>query len=78
MAHIFQHKETGLLYTVEHFISDLKFADGGARTGIYAIPYKHTAPIIKYTRQMYRDGKIDEFKPEEFVKEKFVIHSEIY
>ncbi len=73
MAHIFKHKWSDKLYTIEHLKVDLRFLNGGAFTGIYATPYKWDGEIISHTRQDYSDGKIKEFNPEKFVSDNFDI-----
>ena len=78
MAHIFKHKESDKLYTIEHLKVDLRFLNGGAFTGIYATPYKWEGKTISHTKQDYRDGKIEEFNPEKFVGDNFDIVGELW
>lgn len=78
MSHIFKHKKSDKLYTIEHLKVDIRFADGGARTGIYATPYKWDGETISYTKQDYRDSRIDEFNPEKFVSDNFDIVGELW
>jgi len=78
MAHIFKHKESNKLYTIEHFLVDLHFADCGSRTGIYATPYKWKGEVIKHTKGQARMGGIDEFNPKKFVAENFDIVGELW
>jgi hypothetical protein len=78
MAHIFKHTESDKLYTIEHLKVDLRFLNGGAFTGIYAIPYKWNGKVIEHTKQDFRDGKIAEFNPEKFVADNFDIVGELW
>lgn len=72
MAHIFKHKETEKLYTIEHLKVDLRFLNGGAFTGIYAYPYKWDGEKITHLK---KDGN---FNPEKFVENNFEIVGELW
>lgn len=61
MAYIFKHKTTDKLYTIGHLITDLRFLNAGAFTGIYAHPYRWDGKTISHTREMYDDGEIEYF-----------------
>lgn len=74
MAHIFKHKETGKLYTIEHLIVDIKYANCGYNTGIHAFPYKWKGEIIKHIK----GESILYFNPVKFLEDNFSIISEIY
>lgn len=78
MAHIFQHRETFLLYTIEHFLVDLNFADCGSRTGIYATPYKWNGDMITHTKGEARIDGTYEFNPKKFVEDNFIIVGELW
>lgn len=78
MSHIFKHKQTNKLYTIEHLIVDLHFLNRGANTGIYATPYKWKGEVIEYTKQMWMDGEINDFVPKKFVEDNFEIVAEIW
>lgn len=38
---LFRRKNIGQLYTIEHLIVDLHYADWVSRCGLYCYPYKH-------------------------------------
>lgn len=73
MKHIFKNKKDGKLYTIEYLKIDLRFLNGNAFKGIHATPYKWKGKTISYTKQDYKDGKINEFNPEKFVDDNFTI-----
>lgn len=74
MAHIFKHKESDKLYTIEHLIVDLRFLNGGAFTGIYAYPYKWYGVTITHLKKDFNK----DFNPEKFVKDNFDIVGELW
>lgn len=78
MAHIFKHKESNKLYTIEYLKKDIRFLNGGAFEGIYATPYKWEGKSITHTRQQLRDMKIEWFNPEKFVADNFEIVGELW
>lgn len=53
---IYRNKKDSKLYTLEHIKVDLKFADRGARCGLYAYPYKHDSKEIFW--QGVNDDKV--------------------
>ena len=57
MAHIFKHKESDKLYTIEYLKKDIRFLNGGANEGIYATPYKWEGKSIthKATTKRYEN-----------------------
>lgn len=77
MKHIFKHKENGKLYTIEHFIYDIKFLNNHENTGIFAYPYYWDGKIISYTKGNC-DRELESFNPEKFIEENFEIYSELY
>jgi len=78
MAHIFKHKKSDKLYTIEHLKIGMRFLNGGGFTGIYATPYKWEGETISHIKQDFRDRKIDEFNPEKFVADNFDIVGELW
>lgn len=79
MANIYKHKENGKLYTIEQLVVDMKFADCGSRTGIYAYPYRWDGESIEYTKgQHIRNSTIHEYNPKKFVSDNFEIAGEIW
>ena len=78
MAHVFKHKQSGLLYTLSHLVKDIRFLNGGAFEGIYAKPFRHKGPYYAHTRQMQRYKEIPFFNPKKFVEENFEIVAELW
>lgn len=78
MAHVFKHKKTKKLYVIEHLITDLRFLNGGAFTGIYAYSYRWEGKTISHTKQKYLDNEIQYFDPKRFVDENFEIVNELW
>lgn len=77
MAHVFRHKQNKQLYTIEHLLVDLKFANLGGNTGIYAVPYKWPSNIITHTKDQARMRYVEEFNPKKFVIDNFEIVAEL-
>lgn len=78
MAHIFQHKKSGKLYTIEHFLVDIHFTNNGGRTGIYATPYKWNGEVITHTKGEALMGGGCSFNPKKFVADNFDIVGELW
>ncbi len=72
MGHIFRHKQTEKLYTIEHLIVDIKYADCGYNTGIHATPYNWKGESIKHIKGESNQS----FNPEKFVEDNFDLVSE--
>lgn len=47
---IFRNKDNKKLYTIEHLLVDIKFANCGGHCGFYAYPFGHSGDIIKSTK----------------------------
>jgi hypothetical protein len=78
MAHIFKHKVNEKLYTLDHLVLDPRHLNGGAFCGIYATPYKHDGKSMSHTKQHVRDGDIERFDPEGYVKQNFEVVGELW
>jgi len=59
---IYRYKQTKALYTLEHLMVDIRFADCGARVGIYACPV-HKGDVISHLR------KNKDYNPDEFISQ---------
>lgn len=66
---IYRNKKDSKLYTLEHLKVDLKFADRGARCGLYAYPYKHNS------EEMFWQGVNDQ-RAQEIIENNFYLVAE--
>lgn len=58
-------------------LNDIRFANRGSRTGIYATPYGWNGKVIEHTIGQLLIGEINSFNPDKFVDDNFEIISEI-
>lgn len=72
MPHLYRHKGTNLLYTLEHIIIDLYHTNRGGLTGIKAYPYNHLGQVLTHLRDSEKN-----FNPPKYVLDNFTIVAEL-
>lgn len=52
---IYRHKENKKLYTIEHLIYDIRFANCNAFAGVYADCYKHNGENFYFQSKNHKE-----------------------